>query len=665
MFNNTTKLRIYTKLQISEPCCRVKCPGQLLIEALISIALAATLLLAIVPLFSVALLGSDLSAQNTNAVNLVRECQEAGRVILKSNYNNIYKPLGTNNKGQSNLYHPQIEGQNWVLKSGFEDILQNGTTYQRSLYIENVFRDQNGLGNIVQSGGSEDKSTQKINCEVRAAVGTIVSLTSFLTRNRNLLFSQTNWSGGPGVDYLSDDGNINFSNPGQLSLKQLATADQIYGNQFLLQSTGSIGALDTSTKKASLRFSTPTDLSVSALQIYLQTARRTNRVTYRVSIQKDSGAGLPDGNSLGSNTLKNAVSGWNRILFTPATQLQASQIYHLVVQYDSGTISTQNFIDIRNSDPKNVLRPKDQSAEANYNTLLFDGTWQTQNKQPIFLLEDNITGILGDPYQANAQLGIYDVFQSGQVITISGGDKTAKDVNFFLRKNRPQNPADSLYLSIFDQTDNLEVFSSTLVSGPQVTTTYNWYTLTFSPNFVFKVGHTYRLALKSPGSNAQRNYQILKLQTQNDPKFIPQTFDGANSKFTQSSDSGASFQDDETADLNFKFTFQGGGGGGFATHGELISNTFDSGQESAYNTISYLGNLNSQIIKIQIATNNDNLTWNFVGPDCTVNSFYTALFEKFACFDSFNQRYLRYKIILESNGVSSSVFEEIRTNYSP
>lgn len=52
-------------------------------------------------------------------------------------------------------------------------------------------------------------------------------------------------------------------------------------------------------------------------------------------------------------------------------------------------------------------------------------------------------------------------------------------------------------------------------------------------------------------------------------------------------------------------------------------------------------------LKIQIAANNDNVTWNFIGPDGTGNSYYTS--SNAQIHSSHNgKRYLRYKIILRT-----------------
>jgi prepilin-type N-terminal cleavage/methylation domain-containing protein len=82
----------------------------------------------------------------------------------------------------------------------------------------------------------------------------------------------------------------------------------------------------------------------------------------------------------------------------------------------------------------------------------------------------------------------------------------------------------------------------------------------------------------------------------------------------------------------------------------IISNTVDMGTS---NTTFYdIGwNPISQPIqtelKFQIATNNDNLTWNFTGPDGTVNTFYSTSGAQMHISHNGN-RYLRYRAILRT-----------------
>jgi prepilin-type N-terminal cleavage/methylation domain-containing protein len=82
----------------------------------------------------------------------------------------------------------------------------------------------------------------------------------------------------------------------------------------------------------------------------------------------------------------------------------------------------------------------------------------------------------------------------------------------------------------------------------------------------------------------------------------------------------------------------------------LVSQTIDFG---ASDTTFYNLNLTftqpaQTTIRVQVAANNDNSTWNFVGPDGTSNTYYTASSTQLHSSHN-NNRYLRYKVILRTD----------------
>ncbi len=91
----------------------------------------------------------------------------------------------------------------------------------------------------------------------------------------------------------------------------------------------------------------------------------------------------------------------------------------------------------------------------------------------------------------------------------------------------------------------------------------------------------------------------------------------------------------------------------------LISNTIDFGTSTA-NYISFTVNPGTEPVstgptsaEFQIAANNDNATWNFVGPDGTSNTFYTAS----STIINLNvDRYFRYEVFLSTQDPSTSPY---------
>jgi prepilin-type N-terminal cleavage/methylation domain-containing protein len=88
----------------------------------------------------------------------------------------------------------------------------------------------------------------------------------------------------------------------------------------------------------------------------------------------------------------------------------------------------------------------------------------------------------------------------------------------------------------------------------------------------------------------------------------------------------------------------------YRTSGELTSSTFDLGAPADFDQILwYPQNQPWQVgtdgVRLQVATNNDNATWDFVGPDGTSGTFYAVTSPNLWSGHDGN-RYLRYRIYL-------------------
>jgi hypothetical protein len=68
-------------------------------------------------------------------------------------------------------------------------------------------------------------------------------------------------------------------------------------------------------------------------------------------------------------------------------------------------------------------------------------------------------------------------------------------------------------------------------------------------------------------------------------------------------------------------------------------------------------------LKFQIATNNDNLTWNYKGPDGTAGTFYTVPGTSMSAVHD-GDRYVRYKMFLSTtNDKKTPIATSVHTNY--
>jgi hypothetical protein len=104
-------------------------------------------------------------------------------------------------------------------------------------------------------------------------------------------------------------------------------------------------------------------------------------------------------------------------------------------------------------------------------------------------------------------------------------------------------------------------------------------------------------------------------------------------------------------------------GGGYQTSGTFESTSFDAAASAAYNYLTFtITEPASTNIRFQVAVNDNNSTWNFVGPDGTASTFYdTPQMIRL----STNGRYIRYKATFSGPGISTPVISDVSVNYSP
>jgi prepilin-type N-terminal cleavage/methylation domain-containing protein len=104
----------------------------------------------------------------------------------------------------------------------------------------------------------------------------------------------------------------------------------------------------------------------------------------------------------------------------------------------------------------------------------------------------------------------------------------------------------------------------------------------------------------------------------------------------------------------------------YASSGTLTSSTFDTGtSDTNYTTLNWQPNSQPQntTLKVQLAANNDNATWNFLGPDGTSNTYYTVPGSTISS-QLDGKRYVRYKAFLSTtNTAVTPTLSSISVNY--
>lgn len=106
-------------------------------------------------------------------------------------------------------------------------------------------------------------------------------------------------------------------------------------------------------------------------------------------------------------------------------------------------------------------------------------------------------------------------------------------------------------------------------------------------------------------------------------------------------------------------------GSDYLASGSLESSTFDTGAPSNFTTITWqpASQSSGTSLKFQIASNTDDLTWNFIGPDGTAGTYYTVPGTSVNSVHD-NDQFIRYKTFLDSSDITKTpVLTSIGLNY--
>ncbi|OGZ01033.1 MAG: hypothetical protein A2946_03280 [Candidatus Liptonbacteria bacterium RIFCSPLOWO2_01_FULL_53_13] len=195
--------------------------GQSLVEILVASAVGVVVIGAAVSVIVPALRGNTDAEERQSATAVGKELLESVRAFAESSWHNIDTPALA--LGPLNHYHLTSDAPFSLVSDevlGPEIVTLDGKNYTRYFYLESAGRD--GSGNILESGGTDDPSTRKITVIYGKVGGTERTLTGYLTRSKNFVTVQTDWSLGPGHEGLVDahtptesfsagSGNINFT----------------------------------------------------------------------------------------------------------------------------------------------------------------------------------------------------------------------------------------------------------------------------------------------------------------------------------------------------------------------------------------------------------------------------------------------------------------------
>ncbi|MBI4033247.1 MAG: type II secretion system protein [Candidatus Blackburnbacteria bacterium] len=655
------ELRIYLKKLVTGQLSIVNClKGQSLIELLIAIGLSAILIPALFAGIAASREGRAQESQRLEAAILYREAQEAARSVREKNWN-TFATNGT--------YHPVISGSEWSLVAGSEAI----SGYTRQIVIADAQR--NSSGQIVSNGGTADSSTKKLTITVSwttpftSKVETTNYYQRYLGNNAFTDASDTDFAGGAFT-------NTEISGTGQAAdvrLTQSAGAGGEYGNKFRVESTSAIGTMTSANTKTALRFTAQESKTVNAIRVYLHSEVGTSP-NYRYGIQQDT-TGLPSGTYLCSNILTATSAGWKTISLTGCPVLTSGNVYHIVVQYNSGTVSGSRYVALRRSAPLNNLYPKTNNPDPNANTLFATNltNWTTQGFQPIYELDFSDATYEGNPYESNLEVAVFGTTVIGEKFTYTGTTQNATSISFYARKQGT--PAGSLDF-VFGAVGGSQTTCTLASSG--VATSFGWITCNFASPVSLTQGTAYRIYLKSSSSASGNDYRIWRLVNTNAANYNSINYDGTNSVYTVSTNGGSSWTDTNVNwDIGgFKFTISGtttySANGTFESH---TSGSFDAGAAAAFNNIIWTATVPAgTTLQLQAAVSNcsngttnpptcSSGTWDYFGSDGVSGTFFPS--SGAIPLSRISGRYVRYKATFTSNGSATPTLNDVSINYSP
>ncbi|MEK7507860.1 MAG: prepilin-type N-terminal cleavage/methylation domain-containing protein [Patescibacteria group bacterium] len=186
--------------------------GQSLVEVLVAVAIGAVLIIAAAGVIALALRSNAQATKLQTGAALAKELLENVRVWAEGDWHNILNVATTS----ANHYYLNSSSSPFTSLSGDQSVSISSTTYTRYFYVSDVYREVNS-DIIIDGVESEspslkyDPSTKKVTIAYSWPRGATNTISQYVTRSRNNVFIQTDWSGGPGQNGPATTTNTLFS----------------------------------------------------------------------------------------------------------------------------------------------------------------------------------------------------------------------------------------------------------------------------------------------------------------------------------------------------------------------------------------------------------------------------------------------------------------------
>jgi len=353
-------------------------------------------------------------------------------------------------------------------------------------------------------------------------------------------------------------------------VSQAAQSDAVFdiiGNKFAVEGSGGVYNIDAEDKKVSYRFTAQNSKTVNTIHVYM--GETGSKIRFDVRLENDSN-GSPGGLAWAGaeNWFETDNSGnWHDIILTTPGEIVKGRTYHIVTQYRevnpgwAGLVSIddKNKVYPRGTKPRNeewingILNPDRYSRYYNGSAWSDEGTYS----EPVYVLEFDDGTSEGNPYYSgsSASGNAYEENRPGEKINVL----TTQNINgarIYIKETG--NAVDHLFYALYNISDGLEVVSGTAAYKTELTDSFQWWDVPFRSTYTLTAGKSYRFYLYSPLSLDTNNcYKISDLNTGNtgEPVFTSITFGGADTCFTKSADSGATWNNNDGKDLTYQFAY--------------------------------------------------------------------------------------------------------------
>lgn len=610
--------------------------GQSLVEMLVVIGLSAIML----PALSLALVtsreGRAQEAERLRGTTLLTEADEAVRTVRQKEWDQF---------AINGTYHPVVDSGTWALASGTETT--NGFT--RSIVISDVQRNASGV--IVASGGTVDPSTKKVTSTVSwsAPIPTTISNEAYYQRYLNN--NAYTHSSQAELDTGATKTNTTVTATGGGQVELAASAGQVDWSV-----ASKIGSYDTAGLQDAL------DVAVVGIYAY-----------------------LCDGTVLTILNISNPASP-----SFVGSYSASSTVRHVYVEGSHAYLSTANnnaeltIVDISNpSSPTLTSVVNLVDSNDGYSTFVTGGyayvgravdTTSGTNEMyiinvnnpasPSVLGSINLTGSVNNLKVSGNYAFLATTIDTQEMVVVNVTNKSSPSIVTSYNAPGTADVNDlgidgtTLYMGTVNNTSGAEVYALNIANPA-------------SPSLF----DTYEVGGAITGISPAAGYLFLSTSITNQQLIILDAASPSNLLLEATLNLEATANDVKTNGTHaFLATIHnsqemmvvgpGTSGGGYPASGTLESATLDAGASAAYNYITFsITELNASCqARFQIATNNDNATWNFVGPDGTGASFYDS---PVAIRLATTGRYLRYRMTLTSDLVNTPSVQDISINYSP